>query len=73
MNPEKLALEPVIVAADKIGALIRRIRDQQVILDTDRAKLYGVPTFRFNEAVKRNRSRFPADFMFCLNQEEWTA
>jgi hypothetical protein len=34
--------------------------------DSDLAKIYGVPTFRFNEAIKRNRHRFPADFMFQL-------
>jgi hypothetical protein len=39
-------------------------------LDRDLAALYGVPTFRFNEAVKRNRSRFPEDFMFQLTREE---
>jgi ORF6N domain-containing protein len=37
-----------------------------VILDSDLAKIYGVPTFRFNEAIKRNRHRFPPDFMFSL-------
>jgi hypothetical protein len=73
MNAEKQPCEPVPVAIDEIGALIQRIRGQQVILDTDLAKLYGVPTFRFNEAVKRNIDRFPADFMFCLTQEEWNA
>ena len=35
------------------------------------AKLYGVPTHRLNEAVKRNEKRFPADFMFQLTEEEW--
>ena len=42
-----------------------------MILDRDLAALYGVPTFRFNEAVKRNRRRFPADFMFRLTAEEF--
>jgi hypothetical protein len=41
-----------------------------VILDRDLAELYGVPTFRFNEAVKRNRGRFPEDFAFQLTREE---
>ena len=51
--------------------MIREIRGVRVILDSDLAKLYGVPTFRFNEAIKRNRYRFPPDFMFQLNQAEF--
>ena len=39
--------------------------------DRDLAKIYGVPTFRFNEAIKRNRHRFPPDFMFQLTREEF--
>jgi ORF6N domain len=38
--------------------------------DSDLAALYGVPTFRFNEAIKRNATRFPADFAFRLTAEE---
>lgn len=53
-----------------VDGIIRTVRKQRVILDTDLAKLYGVQTFRFNEAVKRNRSRFPEDFMFQLTKEE---
>jgi hypothetical protein len=41
------------------------------MLDRDLAKIYGVPTFRFNEAIKRNRHRFPSDFMFQLTREEF--
>lgn len=40
------------------------------MLDRDLAKLYGVPTKRLNEAVKRNLKRFPPDFMFSLTQSE---
>jgi hypothetical protein len=40
------------------------------MLDRDLAKIYGVPTKAFNQAVKRNRQRFPEDFMFRLTQEE---
>jgi len=40
------------------------------MLDRDLAKLYGVPTRRLNEQVRRNRTRFPADFMFQLTLEE---
>ena len=46
------------------------IRGQKVMIDTDLAELYGVPTFRLNEAVKRNRKRFPSDFMFQLRKKE---
>jgi len=46
------------------------IRGQKVMLDTDLAQLYRVPTFRLNEQVKRNRKRFPRDFMFQLSQQE---
>lgn len=46
------------------------IRDQKVMLDSDLAELYQVATFRLNEAVKRNRNRFPEDFMFQLTKQE---
>ncbi len=55
-----------------ITTLIVTVRDKRVILDRDLAALYGVPTFRFNEAVKRNRNRFPEDFMFQLTSDELT-
>jgi ORF6N domain len=57
-------------AESGIAPLIRCIRNVRVILDTDLAKLYGVQTFRLNEAVKRNRERFPDDFLFQLTAEE---
>jgi hypothetical protein len=53
-----------------ITTLIVTVRGKRVILDRDLAALYGVPTFRFNEAVKRNRNRFPKDFMFQLTRDE---
>ena len=43
----------------QLETLIYEIRDQRVMLDSDLARIYGVPTFRFNEAIKRNRERFP--------------
>ena len=46
------------------------IRGRKVMFDKDLAMLYGVPTKRLNEAVKRNIKRFPKDFMFQLNKEE---
>jgi hypothetical protein len=59
-----------IVPSDDIESFIRTIRGQKVILADDLARLYGVPTKRLNEQVKRNRERFPDDFMFQLNREE---
>ena len=53
-----------------IESLIRIIRGQQVMLDSDLAMLYGVETRTLNQAVKRNNKRFPEDFMFQLTQEE---
>ena len=46
------------------------IRNEQVMIDRDLAELYGIETKRLNEAVKRNIERFPADFMFSLNEME---
>lgn len=54
-----------------IENLIKVIRGQQVILDKDLATLYGVETRTLNQAVKRNIDRFPEDFMFQLNKEEF--
>lgn len=54
-------------------SLIRRIRGQSVILDSDLATLYGVTTKRLNEQAKRNSERFPSDFLFQLTDQEWNA
>ena len=62
--------EIVKYATEDITTLIVTVRGKRVILDRDLAALYGVPTFRFNEAVKRNRKRFPEDFMFQLTRDE---
>src|SRR6266516_8181368 len=59
------------VAVEQIDGMIRTIRGVRVMLDRDLAKIYGVPTFRFNEAIKRNRHRFPSDFMFQLTRAEF--
>lgn len=50
--------------------LIHTIRGERVVLDSDLATLYGVLTKRLNEAVQRNRDRFPPDFRFQLTPEE---
>ena len=49
---------------------IHIIRNQRVMMDSDLARLYEVPTKALNQAVKRNLARFPNDFMFQLNEEE---
>jgi hypothetical protein len=54
-----------------ISSLILNLRSQKVILGADLAELYGVPTKRLNEQVKRNADRFPEDFMFQLTAQEW--
>ena len=55
---------------ESIESLIREIRGEKVILDSDLARLYGVTTKRLNEQVKRNRERFPDDFVFRLTGKE---
>ena len=58
------------IANEIIHEKIYLIRGKKVMLDSDLAKLYGVPTHRLNEAVKRNLRRFPKDFMFHLVRKE---
>lgn len=62
-------MEPLvqITVEDKIV----EIRQQQVIIDSDVAELYGVETKRINEAVKNNPDKFPKDYLLELTQEEW--
>jgi hypothetical protein len=67
MNDLTIA-EPI--AADAIRSRILTIRGVQVILDRDLAELYGVTTGALNQAVKRNKNRFPERFMFQLTKEE---
>lgn len=59
-----------IALLNRIERHIFTIRETKVILDADLAELYGVTTKRLNEQVKRNRDRFPADFMFKLTEQE---
>jgi len=59
-----------IVPADRIESRILLIRGEKVILDSDLAELYGVTTKRLNEQVKRNKERFPSDFMFQVSAAE---
>lgn len=65
--------KPGLVEPLSVERLILLIRGQKVILDSDLARLYRVPTKSLNLAVKRNRERFPKDFMFRLSQREANA
>lgn len=55
-----------------VRSKIYEFRGQRVMLDSDLAQLYGVTTGNFNRSVKRNIERFPDDFMFQLNDEEYS-
>jgi hypothetical protein len=59
------------LTTDQLGRLIYEIRGERVMLDTDLASIYGVETKALNRAVKRNRDRFPKDFVFQLSEHEW--
>ncbi len=63
----------VPILSEQVERNILLIRGHRVMLDTDLAKLYCVPTKAINQAVKRNTNRFPVDFMFQLTSEETTA
>lgn len=58
------------MTVENIAQSILLLRSQKVLLDSDLAALYGVTTKRLNEQVRRNRTRFPADFMFQLTNQE---
>jgi len=53
-----------------IEQMIMTIRAQRVIFDAGLARIYGVPTRRLNEQVRRNADRFPPDFAFVLTEQE---
>ncbi len=65
MNEPGLPISP-----ERIEKAILLIRGEKVMLDADPAKLYGVSTKALVQAIKRNLSRFPSDFMFQLSQDE---
>ncbi|MCX7174062.1 MAG: ORF6N domain-containing protein [Proteobacteria bacterium] len=66
MSPTKGGLVPL----ERIEGRILLLRGQKVMVDSDLAELYDVPTKRLNEQVKRNSERFPEDFVFRLTTEE---
>src|SRR3979490_218786 len=59
--------------AEQIGQVILVLRRHRVLLDEDLADLYGVETRALVQAVKRNLSRFPSDFLFQLTAADWAA
>jgi hypothetical protein len=65
-----VARRPSRLRLASIESATRFLRSQKVMVDSDLARLYHVSTQRLNEQVKRNRSRFPKDFMFQLNAHE---
>jgi hypothetical protein len=66
-----VAVEPLSIG--EVAQRIHLIRGQRVVLDVDLAAFYGETTKRFNQQVSRNRQRFPEDFMFQLDDEEFAA
>jgi len=67
MNGE-ISKNKSLIPAERIERMILLIRGLKVMLDSDLAELYGVTTKRLNEQVRRNLSRFPADFVFQLTE-----
>ncbi len=63
--------EPLTLTPARIECLIHVVRGQRVMLDSDLAELYGVTTKVLNQAVERNRNRFPDDFAYQLTKEEF--
>ncbi len=59
-----------LIPVEQVEQKILLIRGEKVLLDNDLAELYGVPTKRLNEQVRRNVERFPPDFMFQLTEKE---
>jgi hypothetical protein len=62
---------PAVIPAERIERSILLIRGHNVMLDSDLADLYSVETRVLVQAVRRNRERFPEDFMFQLTKEEF--
>lgn len=63
----------IAISTKDIEGAIHVVRGQRVMLDADLAKLYGVTTAALNQAVTRNKQRFPEDFAFQVTQQEFTA
>ena len=68
-----MAKVQAVIPVERIASRIYLIRGEKVMLDSDLAELYGVPTSALNQQVKRNADRFPDDFAFQLTPEEFEA
>jgi hypothetical protein len=73
MRQRAISNDQSFVPAERIERAILLIRGQKVMLDADLAEIYGVETKALNRAVKRNRERFPEDFMLQLTVQEASA
>ncbi|MDP3582958.1 MAG: ORF6N domain-containing protein [Ignavibacteria bacterium] len=62
-----------LIPVESISTKIHLVRGEKILLDSDLANLYGVETRTLNQAVTRNISRFPADFMFRLTKDEYAS
>lgn len=73
VNDESCQAEIIVSGAahESVTGLIHIVRNQQVMLDSDLAALYGVETKRLNESVRRNPNRFPEEFCFQLTKDEF--
>ena len=63
----------IVLKPENVAELVFFIRGEKVLLDADLAMLYGVEPRVLNQAVARNRKRFPADFMFQVSASEYDA
>lgn len=73
MSMTKANRASTVVGVEDISRAILALRGHKVLLDAELAALYGVDTRVLLQAVKRNRERFPTDFMVELTAAEWTA
>ena len=65
--------DPVIISSEAIAPMVHWLRHEKIMLDSDLAELYGVPTGTLNQAVQRNLDRFPSDFIFQVTEDELDA
>jgi ORF6N domain len=69
----KIHVMAIILKQENVAQLVFLIREEKVMLDADLAMLYGVSTKALNQAFRRNRNRFPSDFVFQLTKTEFDA
>ena len=68
---KNIPMTGIVPKPENLASMVLAVRGEKVLLDTDLAELYGVEARALNQAVARNRNRFPDDFMFQLTAEEW--